>query len=462
MTLSAEGYGVTNFVLHVTSYLVYQFNGSAPAPLTSGNTSLAMLYETDGTEHQSSGITVAKGSKTDVISAEVSGETRSGAQITKSVILSTDTTPADYLLSFCKLFGLHFLFDDKSKTISIVTRNTLYSTYKDKILDLSGRIDFSQGITIDPFVFTTQWYDFILESDGGKFYENYKTLYGIDYGMQRVNTGYEFEADNENLMDGNVFKTGVTSLENSAYFNTIKVNNQFVPSVFIDKGNTYTLWTTDGESKEFDISCPPSNAAIAYLNEYGNEGYDVEFARKLQLHDDENKSIDGANILVYWEGNDSYPYFQLTDDLAVMNLLNDGKACWILDPGTSDGISIPAFGRYRFASGGWTIDDSLDFGQPKELNIPSVTIRQEATVYERWWRNYLTDRFSVNTKVMRCKVDLSGLSPGQDLLRRFWWYEGALWVLNKIENYSMTTYDLAECEFVQVQDTDNYTNGQTM
>ena len=36
----------------------------------------------------------------------------------------------------------------------------------------------------------------------------------------------------------------------------------------------------------------------------------------------------------------------------------------------------------------------------------------------------------------------------------------SLWVLNRISNYSLTTYDPVECEFVQVHDKNNYLNGQ--
>ena len=57
-------------------------------------------------------------------------------------------------------------------------------------------------------------------------------------------------------------------------------------------------------------------------------------------------------------------------------------------------------------------------------------------------------------------MDLRGLQVGPELLRRFFWWDGALWVLNKIDNYSLTTWDLAQCEFIQVRDTDNYTIGQ--
>ena len=84
------------------------------------------------------------------------------------------------------------------------------------------------------------------------------------------------------------------------------------------------------------------------------------------------------------------------------------------------------------------------------------------TLYQRYWQVYIRDRFNRDTRVLKCRVHLDGLQVGQGLLRRFFWYEGSLWALNKISNYSLTTWDPVECEFVQVQDKDNYTNGQTL
>ena len=63
---------------------------------------------------------------------------------------------------------------------------------------------------------------------------------------------------------------------------------------------------------------------------------------------------------------------------------------------------------------------------------------------------------------MKCKVNLSGMQVGQDLMRDFYWYDNTIWMLNKIENYSMTTDDLTECEFVKVKDIKNYTEGQKL
>lgn len=463
LTMSAEGTDATVFKVHVVSYCIIRIrfpNGPETTVVTGGTGSVPTLF-------RSANLYTATGS---MFQQEMSSATyttpdgvRSGALVTKRALLNTGHTPADYLLSFCKMHGLHFLYDSTAKKVSIVTRNTLYSKYKDTgdRIDLSDRIDRSQGIQIAPFVFESKWYDFILESDGGEFYDSYLTLYGREYGMQRVNTGYDFDADNINIMAGNVFRQAVTLLEKSPYFNTIMMSGSFRPSVFVDKGNSATYWDSEGNTEDFSISSIPPGAAISYLNEYGHEGYDVEFARKLQLHDAEGKPLDGAGILVFKEGNDSYPYFKLTDDVPAMTALT-GKPCWLLDPGDPDGISIPSYGRYQFAAGGRSIFYSLDFGIPSELGIPDVKFRDNASVYDRLWRSYLHDRFDVNTKVMRCRVDLSGLRVGQDLLRRFWWYGNSLWVLNSISNYSLTTWDTAECEFIQVQDTEAYTDGQTL
>lgn len=404
--------------------------------------------------------------KNDTVSAEIpDGTIRSGAKITKSVLLSSENTPADYLLSFCKIFGLHFLTDTQEKKITIVTRNELYSEYPlgTDYIDLTGRIDFSQDMEIIPFVFETKWYDFALETDGGEFSESYQTQYGIQYGIQRVNTGYDFEAENVNVMDGNVFKDAVAVLERSAYFNYITVDGQYAPSVFVDKGNTYTMWNSDGETEEFNISNPPDSATVTYYNtEY--PGYDYASRPKLQLHDADGKPLDGSNVLVYYTRNtEIFSRYKLTDDSTEMMLLNDNKPCWNLNRvGDAAGAlqAVPVFSRY---SGTSADQKALDFGRVKEFAIPDIRYGAGyITVYERCWQQYLADRYDRNTKILRCRVDLTGLPVGQELLRRFFWYDNSLWVLNKVENYSFTTEDPAQCEFIQVQQSGAYTNGQTI
>lgn len=462
LTFSVEAQDVAYYQLYVTTYEVTTYKAVTNSGIVNkitgasgGNNCLASLYQRDGTKHVAVSGSIVSGSRADVVSYTSSESLRSGALINKSMLLSTSNTPADYLLSFCKIFGLHILFDRATKEITILDRNDLY---QDETIDLTKRIDLSQDINIVPFSFTSKWYDMQLESVGGAFAEEYESANGMSYGMQRINTGYEFNAEHNDIFNGNVFKNAVTILAKSKYFTMIVDSGHLVPSPFVNSGNTYTLWNSAGQSLDTDIPTPDNSASVDYYNE-NHPGYDIDLARKMEFRTSDNKGIDGANVLLFWEGYNTYPYFNLSDDVPAMNLLNDGMPCWILDPGASAGLRIPIFQRYMYG-GEWTIDKSLDFGVPMELDIPSIKYPADTTIYHRFWRKYLQDRYDVNSKVMTCKVNFSGMQVGNNLLRKFYWFDNSLWVLNAIRNYSLTTYDPVECEFIQVQDKDNYLNGQ--
>ena len=463
---SVEAQDVSYYELHVTTYVIttYIYFGGASSSgkayritgVSGGSNSLATLYRDYDTAFVPASAKIVQGDNPNSITYTSAESLRSGAHITKSMLLSTSKSPADYLLSFCKIFGLHILFDKSTNEITIIDRNDLY---QDETIDLTGRVDISRNIDIIPFVFTSKWYDLKLEGVGGAFFDEYRSVHGFDYGIQRINTGYDFNAETKNLLEGNVFKNAVTILDKSKYYTTIKVGGQFRPSVFLDQGHTYTLWDTAGETLDTPVPVPPYSAVIDYLNEYGNPGYDIEFARKMEFRSRDGKPVDATNVLMFWEGYNTYDYFNLSDDVPAMDLLNEGVPCWILNPGSSAGLRIPIFQRYVYGRE-WTIKNSLDFGIPSEMDIPQITYKGDATIYSKFWKNYLRDRYDVNTKVMTCRVNFGGLQVGQDLLRKFFWFDNSLWVLNKISNYSLTTYDPVECEFVQVQDKNNYLNGQ--
>lgn len=425
-----------------------------------GAISTPVMYVDYDTGYTPASTFIVAGATADSITYTTSESLRSGAAITKAMLLSTSRTPAEYMLSFCKIFGLYFTYDNASKKVTILRRNDLY---QDETIDLTKRVDLSKGVSIKPLVFDAKWYDFMLEGVGGAFSDEYENVEGIPYGIQRVNTGYDFNADSVNLMESVVFKNAATILARSKYFNYIFKGQTFQPSPFLDKGNTYTLWSPDGETLETDISCPPNSATLEYYNENPNyKGYDINSARKLELRTADNKPVDGADILVFHEGWNRYDYFKLTDDVPAMDVLNDGVPCWLLGAGGTgaDGLNIPIFQRYVYGNIA-VIEDSLDFGIPHQLDIPGVRHSEGCTVYERGWKNYISDRYDVNTKVMTCRVNFAGIQVNQELLRKFYWYENSLWVLNAIRNYSLTTYDPVECEFVQVQDKNNYLTGQT-
>lgn len=446
--------------VNVTSYQVGTSQTSGQSEIfdvnSGGTQSIPTLYtafndiSTGVTANAMQAVSGSGTSEAEVIAAPL----RSGAAVTKRILLSTESTPADYLLGFCKMFGFVLVYDDAARKVTAMRREDFFNTGLETI-DLTDRIDTSREVVIEPFAFTAKWYEMGLEGSGTSFEDTYANVYGRDYGSQRINTGYDFDSETVDLLEGLPFRSAPGTLLHSRYLNYITVGGQFRPSPFVDKGNTYTLWNGAGDTKDVDISCPTTNASVGYYN--SRKGYDRQAAAKAQLYGPDGAAVDGQGVLLMRNGTASYPYFKLTDDTPEMVLLNEGQACWLLEPGTAAGITVPVFSRYIYGS---QITRSLDLGAPSEVDIPGVEYGEDAAIYPQAWRAYLRDRYDVNSKVMRCRVDLSGLQVGQQLLRRFFWYQGSVWVLNSIGNYSMTTWDLAECEFVQVQDIDNYTSGQ--
>ena len=396
-------------------------------------------------------------------------KTLSGRMVTKKRLLGFSGTPADYLLSFCKMFGLYLLCDRNEKLIKVCRRN------EDETLDLTKRVDLSQNINIRPLAVESKWYDFALQCVGGAFADGYKSKYGAEYGGQSADTGFGFNSDRFDVMSGNIFKSAASVLENSPYNNTLlwhpvmrgySITNQ-IPSVFADGGSTYILWGTDADGQEQtltkEIARPSASSSSFryYNNKY--RGYDYEGAVKLQLHDAANKGIKGENVLVYYTGKVTYDGFGLSDDTAMMAELNNGVMCWELFYGRgSRELELPVFSRYL--TDGVKILHSLDFGRPDEIGVPGIVYPDGTTIYDRMWRQYFNDRYNVDSqiKVMTCKVNLKGLDVGYGLLRKFYWFENSLWVMNKISNYSLTTDDFVEVELVQVRYKEAYTNGQTM
>lgn len=470
-----EAAAPASYKLHLMSYnmVTYEsnsiFHGDEPGPVIATQRT-PMFFNSAGSIYQPQGAKAVLSSADPTIS--VGEKLRSYARITKKMLLSGSATPADYLIGFAKMHGLVFTYDRSTKSVSMLTRNDFYDS--SDIIDLTARVDRSKGVEVTPLAFTAKWYDLDLDMVGGAFANEYKGVYGQNYGTQRIDTGYAFDCAAVDLLDGIAYKNAVSVLESGRYFDyyTVVVNDTTYPfpSVFKDFGNTYTLWNSDGEAQDFPCPLIPSEASHLIFNQ-DFPGYDVANSWKLQLHDIDGKPVDGQDVLVYYRGYNISSYFRISDDTAVMLSINDGKACWDMTPGPSAGIYIPLFSRYQQyhpASPEYEVGRSLDFGTPKQLDIPRIVFKGRigtgslCTLYERAWKAYINDRYDLDTKVMKCKVDLSGLQVGQDLLRRFFYYDGSYWTLNKIINHSLTTWDPTECEFVQVKDITAYTNGQDL
>lgn len=373
-------------------------------------------------------------------------------------LLQDTPSPAEYLLSIIKTFGLMIYFlDDK---IHIVARSSFFE--QSQIIDFSNRIDKS-SIKVNPVLASNKFYQLGGGAEG-EFAEDYRNTYGVDYGVQKIDTGNEFNKATSKLTDGIIFQDAAEVQESNRMFMyqqvTLNASLDFVLPLYEDvKVELWSISDSQVSSKDFPIIC----SLITGKQNYDNTSYPfLDISSKMQFHGMDNAPISGSNVLVVYKGaqRTSRRNWMVSSDSTRFDELNDGKPCWLLSQISSGSAGskyiseIPKFGRMIIKSN--AVSKSLDWGIPKEIGIPSVSADKEASLYSNYWKAYLSDLYDDDTRVMNCKVNLRGLPVNQKLLGSFFWYENAIWVLNKISNYSLTTFDDAECEFIKVNDIDNY------
>lgn len=387
---------------------------------------------------------------------------RTGTEVNKETLLNTTSTPCDYLLSYCKMFGLHFRKDLENNKIYIETRKTFYQ--RDNVVDLTPYLDKGSETSMSPLAFETKWYQFLQEGEESSFYKNYLSSKGIEYGSKLINTGYEFIADKKNILEGNVIKTAIEGLEKSKYYVAYNNDNN-IRSWFY--GLKYNLYNG---SDTIEVQASTATAGNLYgINDgEGMKYYDL--IPKLQFHNN-NDGTDGNDVLVFFSGfknvdNRANPLsYYLSDDSTYQNALNEGTPCWLFTNNEfANGkriayklSDIPVFERYLTSKNSTKVDKSLDFGSPQELYVPNYSITDEVSIYDNFWKTYLEDLYDINTRILTAYVHLEG-KPNPEWLRRFYWFDNAIWRLNKIIDWNISSNNKTKCEFIKVEDRNNYTS----
>ena len=392
----------------------------------------------------------------------------SDTPITKNMLLKTDSSPADYLLSYSKLFGLYFVKDVDSKTITIYSRN---SFFKNEVEDWTDKIDYSKDVTITPVLFDKKWYLMSLSTPDTYFANKYSTEYDLTYGQQRMNTGYSFNSEITELYSDNLFENVVSATDSDKYFRNFYSSRGTLVPAFLNDNITYTLYNGE-ESLEADIYGYNTISTSKTQDWSLTPGADL-FAKPcfFSLDGDEKSLEEISSALVFYNGHkdlvdhkgNAVPFW-ITDDLSEMAVLNDKTACylWTTSETFNDKkiavkkTSLPQYISYIIDKNN-NVTESLDFGLPREMYVDRVNYSEDTTIYANYWRAFYDDQFDVNTKMVTCYVKLE--RANQDMMRKFYFFDNSIWVLNKIDSFDITSYGTTRCEFIKVQDINNYLRG---
>ena len=373
---------------------------------------------------------------------DLTTSSRSYAIVTQAKLLSTDYTPADYLLSLCKRTNHRLQFDPVTGVVKIIH---IDQYWQGMAKDITKRINRSKPITKTPLQFSARWYEWREKYDHGEWAKYYETVYGRTYGAQRVNTGWDFDANTLEVVDTVLFRGAVQILESSQYFVDVFSGGALIPSVFVEGGATYGLVNQEGKVENVPV---PSTEYVA--RSYLNGSYpQFDLFDKAQFHDADNAAYDERDTLLYFGGtleDVTGKGYILTDDTKEMMALNNNTPCWHLSLPTG-GYALTAIPHFSRMDG----DRLLDWGIPAEIPVPGINYSDLYGEYEMNWQSYIWRHFTVDNPVVRCYVNWEGMQVGPQLLRGIYEFDGARWHLNKIINYSLTTWDDTECEFIKYE-----------
>ena len=378
--------------------------------------------------------------------------------ISKDILLNTTYSPAEFLISYCKTFGLHLFKDIVEDKIYICPRNKFYD--RENIIDINDKIDHSKPIEINPVYVDTNFVSLSNKVVDGISNKDYKDKYGKIFGQKIVDTGFEFNADTNELNSSSVLKNAIQTKEQSQYF-YLPDSNGINPYVY--NGFTYSLYKdgqSDGETKTIEVPKKVLKDTFTFFEpEY--PFYDI--LSKPQFEDDTHKSLDTEGVMLFFTGKQDVTDkgLYLTDDNSYMGILNNNP-CWLMTNSEYDAqgakiaskiTELPRFSRY-YEGNHWMMY-SFDYGSPRELYVPDIQNNEEGNIYNLYFKNYLTDLYDINTKVVTCYVKADGILT-EEYLRKIYWFDNAIWRLNRIYDYNPNSPNTTKCEFIKIQNLSSF------
>lgn len=347
----------------------------------------------------------------------------SGSYVSFKDMVDSDITQGDFLINFSKLFGLVYDTDSIAydNSIRLKTRNSYHKNYK--IHDWTDKIDYSKSFKQTPLTFKTKYLSLAYNPMESYYEKKYLNTYDDAYGMQKIDTGFDFNDNTTQLLNNQLFKQTVM-VKGEAL-----LNGGPVPAYF-DKDNN------------------------------------------------ERSPIDAQYSLLFWNQDSSLNNYtqsiRIIDDMTSMHdesIGGDEEPCWV-DTSTLNTyipVKLHAPSTLRSHEVQQSADKKItqvfswDLGYPQSnyAKWSTSTYPSSATIYSNYWKSYIADLYDVNTRILRCYVYLSPTEMTKFSFKDFVKIGDTLWHPNQIIDYNPLSNNPVQVELIKVNDISAYTDSQT-
>lgn len=380
--------------------------------------------------------------------------------LNKTAIFNDTMSPYEFLISLGRMFNWKFVKDKFENKVYIYSNNRYFI---DEVVNIQDNIDFTQ-YDITPTTVQYNQYKFGMESPESYYFNLYKKKYNAEYGQYNYNTGYQLNTESKSILEDCKFQLAVPYLMQSVYYND-EVNNWSKPEFM---NYTVTLWDADSNSEDFKT--------IGYHNV---TDYSMNFAKtdlfpKLCCFTGNYESSSDFNsVFVLYDkqltksvfNTTSPKNYQISDDIPITNELADGN-CYYYAYGQATMTTTSSTARKVTTKMTHNIPIFTNkFLHNNELymstyQVPLTDYSLQGIsntihdIFQTMFSYYYNDMFTLSNKVLSVKCLLK--EEPSTAMRKFYSFNNNLWILNKVTDYIPERNNLVKCDFIMIQDKNNY------
>lgn len=367
-----------------------------------------------------------------------------------------DGTPFEVVMKYCKMLNLVFDYDNRTKTVTLMTRQKYFANSRNNIKDWSKKLDTTRDYSFKPLQWDSRYVTFNYDKTDVDRLADFAAKYGFEYGSKKIDTGYEFNSNNKDFFDKQLINCSATMSE---YYYSIKAIHDIVTDYAGAGANPKPelSWEQYIINRKGDKTANISNSFY-----FRNEN---EFFWNMGIWD---PKMAGGGV------TEKSPYYvYITDDCEYENQANTycTQYCWRFST-TGQGatrventtnyictgevaMNRPVFSVY---------DDSgsycLQYSYPREnyYNPDWVFNANENDLYTTRWKSYIEEAYNLQNKVVTGYFWLSDNDWNEFTFNKYITIGNVLYIVNKIIDYTPGLDQPTKVELIQIWDPTSYEN----
>lgn len=339
----------------------------------------------------------------------------------------------DCILNYTKMFRLIWEIDYVEKKIKIIPAYKYFKNSFENIIDISDKVDFNKPFNINPLFIKDKNLLLNYTVDNNKLNNIYTDDLSLNYGEKLLTTNYEYN-NNTKKAFGNI-NIAIEEQRNDILWKDIKdfAMKETMPGIQStvrgDRAGNILLNQIDKDNKVYNLF----GSFIMYLGNMTSED-------DIIISDDSITELATAEycFIDYDEMPVSQSVSIISKKYPILSNFYD------MEHTDESGVS-----KHTACTATFSIPGKVF------INLPNARDLYKS-MYELLWESYISgELLNKNTKEISCYINLNIADYIHLQKNKFVIYNGLLYILNKIENYSITDRS-TKCQLISVNNPNNY------